>query len=44
MEVVCIGIYFSQPTLIRFNLPSSPPLIRGSGKEQLIGNRESEPV
>jgi hypothetical protein len=37
------GLDFSKPTLIRvlkcFNLPSSPPPIRGSGKERLIGQR-----
>jgi hypothetical protein len=35
--------HFSKPTLIRvlecFNLPSSPPPARGSGKERLIGQR-----
>jgi hypothetical protein len=36
-------LYFSKPTLMRvlkcFNLPSSPPPTRGSGKERLIGQR-----
>ena len=36
-----VGLYSSKPTLIRvlkcFNLPSSPPPTRGSGKERIWG-------
>jgi hypothetical protein len=39
-----VGLCFSKPTLIRvlkcFNLPSSPPPTRGSGKERLIRQRK----
>jgi hypothetical protein len=38
-----VGLDFSRPTLIRvlkcFNIPSSPPPSRGSGKERLTGQR-----
>jgi hypothetical protein len=38
-----LRFFFSKPALIRvlkcFNLPSSPPPTRGSGKERLIGQR-----
>jgi hypothetical protein len=46
--MIHVGLEFSKPSSIRvlkcFNLPSSPPATRGSGKERLIGNRGCGPV